>query len=387
MYSRLSGSDEYERYYNSKPEHTNILLDPTVQIEPIGPIQRLPSLDGWRGFCIILVLGYHIALARDCPDDISAFTWRYFNGNLGVRMFFNISGFIITLLLIKEYERTGRISLRDFYLRRALRILPVYLGYLAFVYILQVFDRCDESLSSWLGCLSFTRNLIGQGDSPTMHFWSLSIEEQFYIIWPLGFSLLAIIRRKKIGASILIFTSLISVGVRYIEPVPPIHLVDRLISLYSMLRYADCIAVGCLTALFLNSALAAITKLWATLGAALLFMPEVYAPTITRTGLLPWMPLIQSIGFSVLLIYSLEARGWLYWILNSRIVVKIGTLSYSLYVWHYIFLDTRAPRAMPFHILNSYYFWIFPSIVVAWLSWFVLEGPSRNKRRKETARH
>src|SRR3954467_5480457 len=92
---------------------------------------RLPSLDGWRAVAIALVVLSHFEAARGFPAP----SWwsLAFQGNLGVRMFFVISGLLITYLLLIEADRSGRVSLRAFYMRRALRILPVYFLYLGVV--------------------------------------------------------------------------------------------------------------------------------------------------------------------------------------------------------------------------------------------------------------
>ena len=97
---------------------------------------RLPSLDGWRALSILLVLGDHCSLAAGfSPRWQSFFDW-VFDGNLGVRCFFLISGLLITWLLVRELETTGSVNFRHFYIRRALRILPVYFAFITVVFIL-----------------------------------------------------------------------------------------------------------------------------------------------------------------------------------------------------------------------------------------------------------
>jgi len=85
--------------------------------EPLLP-SRLPSLDGWRALSICLVLVEHSLYTFDCPPKTGRFLQAYFDGSLGVRFFFVISGFLITYLLLKEHLETGKISLRNFYARR-----------------------------------------------------------------------------------------------------------------------------------------------------------------------------------------------------------------------------------------------------------------------------
>ena len=101
----------------------------------------------------------------------------------GVLCFFVISGFLITWLLLVENDHRGRISLKHFYIRRALRILPVYYTFLLTVAVLQYFTPYSQNYMEWIGNLTFTQNFI-ESPHTTGHLWSLSVEEQFYLLWP-----------------------------------------------------------------------------------------------------------------------------------------------------------------------------------------------------------
>src|ERR1035438_9732252 len=120
-------------------------------------LSRLPSLDGWRAVSIVLVLGGHTIFTTELR---SLFSWT-FDGNLGVRCFFLISGLLITWLLILEHDRTRRVNLWHFYARRALRILPVYLAFLLVIALLVHFTPYHLSRTEWIGNLTFTRNFLG----------------------------------------------------------------------------------------------------------------------------------------------------------------------------------------------------------------------------------
>src|SRR5580658_6559266 len=90
----------------------------------MGKATRFPSLDGWRAVSILLVLGYHCQFAVGFPKYLDPVIYWLFDGNLGVRFFFVLSGFLITHLLWHEHHQAGGLCLRKFYARRALRILP-----------------------------------------------------------------------------------------------------------------------------------------------------------------------------------------------------------------------------------------------------------------------
>jgi len=113
-------------------------------------LSRLPSLDGWRALSIAMVFGSHVAMASP-KGETSGFGW-FFDGRLGVRFFFVISGFLITWLLLQEAKHSGRVNLRHFYVRRFLRILPVYYTVVLVLCALQWFTRYHEQQPAGWGC-------------------------------------------------------------------------------------------------------------------------------------------------------------------------------------------------------------------------------------------
>jgi peptidoglycan/LPS O-acetylase OafA/YrhL len=162
-----------------------------------GNQKKLPSLDGWRAVSIALVLIAHSKYAAGFPAMLGS-ALDGFNangiapGSLGVRFFFVISGFLITWLLLQEQAKHGVISLKHFYLRRALRILPVYFLYL---FVLGFLTHYSQPASDWLTNLTFTTNYFWPPE-PTAHLWSLGVEEQFYLLWP-GLLVLLLHRQKN----------------------------------------------------------------------------------------------------------------------------------------------------------------------------------------------
>ena len=145
------------------------------------------GLDGLRAFSVVAVLWYHLAGEHDLA--------LLNHGNQGVQLFFAISGFLVTTLLLRERRRTGTISLRSFYLRRTLRIFPLYYAVLA-TYALLVFATLrgtPKGAEFWQHLPAFatyTSNWFvsadaGTGHGVTFYFaWSLATEEQFYLVWP-----------------------------------------------------------------------------------------------------------------------------------------------------------------------------------------------------------
>ena len=146
------------------------------------PLGQIPSLDGLRALAVIAVLCYH------------GNWYGVAGGFVGVDLFFALSGFLITRLLIDEHQRRGGISLKNFYIRRSLRLLPAVFAMVASVWVFaalldapQLEDRLG-SRSFW--ALSYVANwrdvATGTHGGPFSHLWSLSVEEQFYVVWPVA---------------------------------------------------------------------------------------------------------------------------------------------------------------------------------------------------------
>jgi len=147
----------------------------------------LPTLDGWRALAILAVIFHHANLFSAGPLSDQ---WIFQNGYEGVDVFFAISGLLICWRLLDEESRRGRISLRNFYIRRAFRILPPAVIYLIAIAILSAIGLIHASAKELLASLLFFRNYLVQlghfSVSPwfTGHFWSLSVEEHFYLLLP-----------------------------------------------------------------------------------------------------------------------------------------------------------------------------------------------------------
>src|SRR5262245_29415417 len=170
-----------------------------VVARPVSDVPYLPGLDGMRALAVIAVMVYHANSA-----------WLP-GGFLGVEVFFVISGYLITLLLIGEQERNGRLSLKGFYLRRARRLLPALFTLLLGITLYTTIFRRD-ALGALRGdvaaALTYVTNWyqiwVGQGYTatgdfaPLRHLWSLAVEEQFYLVWPLVMILLLRVGRRRL---------------------------------------------------------------------------------------------------------------------------------------------------------------------------------------------
>ena len=262
------------------------------------------------------------------------------DGALGVNVFFVISGFLITSLLIREENSTGKISLIKFYLRRSLRIFPAYFFLLFIYYILEIFKLCEISNLSWLTALTYTKYFNNSSEWLTRHSWSLSVEEHFYLFWPFVFIYFPD-NRKLISILIILLVPLFRL---FFYWYPPIYLMPDL----NFFVRIDAIAVGCFLSLYQDRVQQFINDrgkiiLYFSLAILLFLTPlEKWAVKINcnmffiafggRSGT------VGNILIGLILMYSVFGyHGIWFKILNSKILNYLGLLSYSLYLWQQIF--------------------------------------------------
>ena len=197
---------------------------------------RIPSLDGLRALSISLVLVAHLAYSAGFP--IQHTWWTDLYAHYGVRIFFVLSGFLITTLLRCEQEETGTIRLKQFYIRRAYRLLPA-----AYVYLIAVTVIFHQSLpyKYLVAAYLYLTSYALHSPWPLMYLWSLSVEEQFYLVWPAALAIgLIAARRFAFGA---IAVALVARFV-FLQGVWPQGAV------WSFPAVADSLAAGCLLALY-----------------------------------------------------------------------------------------------------------------------------------------
>jgi peptidoglycan/LPS O-acetylase OafA/YrhL len=182
---------------------------------------RLPSLDGLRAISIVIVVGAHAVGTFGAPGWLQPLAF-FINGSLGVRIFFCISGFLITYLLLQERKHTGLIDLKAFYVRRALRILPAAYAFIAVLAILTAAGLLRLPACNFVTALTFTKN-YGCVVLADAHLWSLGVEEQFYLLWPFIVAPCSPMRTMAV-ATALCFVAPLSRGLEYVSHSAPIYL-------------------------------------------------------------------------------------------------------------------------------------------------------------------
>ena len=305
-----------------------------------------------------------------------------FNGELGVNIFFVISGFLITTLLLKEKLQYGKVSFKRFYTRRALRIVPVAYLFLLFITVLNITYKLGLSTSNFTASFLFYKNFPYQIEPYTGHFWSLAAEMQFYLIFP--YLLVTNIKRYVVlMLFLLIAIPTVSIAGYYHLPIlytnPIIYQITKAV-MYSFWNGPFVILIGSLLAVLLFNGTIKVDK--GRGGDFLSFLLFVIILTINNKLSIFYIKYISEFLSAILIAWiillNLRKINLLSVILESQVFVKVGTLSYSIYIWQQLFIGDRSfpPWAKPFHDcpLGIFIILKFVSIfVIASISYYFFE--------------
>ena len=315
---------------------------------------RIDSLDGLRAFSILLVLIGHTAGTVGAPAFLMPLHGL---GNYGVRFFFVISGFLITTLLLRELENTGRIDLIEFFRRRALRIFPAFYVYVGIAFLLASLGVIDLLPGDLFHAASYTMNYHHDRAWQLNHTWSLAVEEQFYLLWPL--TLLAL-GAKRVLTALIIVVCLIPLirAWMWIELDASPSAMTR-----EFQAVADTLAFGCILAFarrrqWTISRVTHASRPYFWVGASCLFGVSAgsylaHAGTFYILG-----QSFANLG-TVLVVHLVvtQKSGLVHWILNHPLAIHMGVLSYSLYLWQEPFLNSYSTAwlaSFPANILLTY---------------------------------
>ena len=334
-----------------------------------------PDIDGLRAVAVLSVLCFH------------AFPEWLPGGFTGVDIFFVISGFLITTIILRNVS-TGQFSYRDFYARRIKRIFPalvlVLAATLVFGWYVLLSNEFAELGKQVVGGAAFIANFIFWGESgyfdtaaetkPLLHLWSLGIEEQFYIFWPLLLGFAA--RRRWPMVRVIVCIGIVSFLVNVLTVHP-----YRAASFYSPAsRFWELMVGGVLACLHLRDTVSKPLKaqLQSVAGIALIVLALIF---IKSTKAFPgWWALLPTFG-AALCIAAGPAAIFNRYLLSNRVLVSIGLISYPLYLWHWPLLvyarivedgtPSMAIRAAA----------LLASLVLAWLTYRFVERHTRKNTR------
>jgi peptidoglycan/LPS O-acetylase OafA/YrhL len=356
------------------------------------PDHFLPHIQGLRAIAVLLVVVYHF------------WPGRLTGGYIGVDVFFVISGFLITQQLARQLERTDRIALPSFYAKRARRLLPAAITVLVFASLATLFimplssltENVREILAStfyvenWVLALNSVDYLAAANEaSLVQHYWSLSLEEQFYLFWPvlmLGASVFAVKvlkRRKWVGLMAVL----------------------AIVGLGSFALSVFVTATDPAAAYFVTY-----TRVWEfAVGGALALLPRLRPTRAWQSNILGWggiavvlgcgyfftaatpfpgyMAALPVLGTAAIIVAHHREKPWdAGRVLSWRPVSFIGDISYSLYLWHWplIVIAPYIP-GWGLSIYNRIALFLF-CFVLAWLTKRFIEDPARGWRFFTTRR-
>jgi peptidoglycan/LPS O-acetylase OafA/YrhL len=349
-----------------------------------GRLGYRPGLDGLRAVGILTVLAFHVgAFSRTSVLD---------GGFLGVQVFFVISGFLITALLLEEHERNDRISLGKFYARRALRLFPALFAAVAAAVVYASFAPRDqlhgtamEAIASVFYWDNWFHALNVGPPTILLHTWSLSIEEQFYLVWPL--LLIAVIhvtrRRRDLWVLPLALAAAAAIGRAGVIAADPGSF-NRLY--FGTDTRADALLIGCTLALlwdrgWLQRAARAVSAL-ALPAVAVLALLMWYASVPGRSLYLYGL-LACSLASAVLIANVVTGRpAVLVRALEQPPIVFVGKISYGLYLWHYVVFWIVRDHTGGWSHASRVPLELSVAVAVAIASYYVLELPIvRHKAR------
>lgn len=333
-------------------------------------IKYIPALDGLRAVAVSAVLITH---ASGDPATLP--------GGFGVDVFFVLSGFLITTLLIMEWRKTQRIALGTFWLRRFVRLYPALLTFLAFtvvallvLYPAERGQSITETIGAALYLTPFTEHFIGVSDFYG-HLWSLAYEEYFYLAWPLAF--IAFMKLKlnwKLQAGLMIAAGCML----YLVRVYSFYFIGHPLPMFRV----GGIAIGCGVGIILaNTTARGNARLMAIL--AILGLAGAWLVS-GKTPLHSLNPILAG-GAAVAFIYSAlgTQRTFLQALLETKPFVYVGRISYELYLWHPTLLIGAA--IVVGSTQNQVWWWVYPVVFVFAAATHEAYKPLQKKLRRKLA--
>ena len=343
-------------------------------------ISYRPDIDGLRAIAVISVIFYH---ADNSINNLKILS----GGFVGVDIFFVISGFLITSIILKELNNTGSFSFKDFYKRRIKRIIPVLL--LVFVttfpfiwlfFIPSSFIDFSKSLFSSLffvsnhhfylsGELYDTENSLLK---PLLHTWSLSIEEQYYIVFPLVFTVVfKFFKNHLLKVFVLLFL------ISFLSMIYIFQKNESLAFFSFFTRFWE-LLLGSITAI-LYTQKKKITNfhhnIYSILGLIMIIFSIFFYNDSTKS---PYIPTLLPVLGTSLIIYFNNENGFVYKILSLKYLVFLGLLSYSLYLWHYpVFSIGRTTEFFGDGVSKKLFLITF---VLSLISYYMVEKPIKTKK-------
>ncbi len=353
---------------------------------PAALLGRRPALTGLRGIAAMMVVLHHIgaSIMRDTGPGVV----QVHGGFLGVDIFFVLSGFLITAGLLEQFDRDGSIRLRGFYRRRTLRLGPALVAMLGLwsVYCLAVLDLSGRRVAETVAVVgTYTTNYYKLEDRDVIpglrHMWTLAIEEQFYLLWPLA--LLLLLRRRARVVPLLVGALIVAVTANRAVQFP------RAEHIYDVYFRTDTHVDGMLWGILLCFAWRAgwlVPRRFRALGAlafGLILCLALFPSTAHDPAVLPSGSLltIAAVLASVLVLALLDTDWWLGGALSGRVMTWLGERSYAIYLWHVpaLIVVSRELHWPPWAQAGAV---LVGTLALAEISWRLVESPAQAWSRR-----
>lgn len=357
--------------------------------QPVRQLTFQPGLEGLRGVAVLVVVGLH--LGEFLVPSIS--TWFFIGGYLGVDLFFALSGFLITSMLLSRLERTGRISYGAFIRRRFTRLYPAVLLFCGVLLVASMVvgdplvtpsgSKVPGVLESTAWIATYTTNWMASLGRATrfdlLHFWTLGIEMQFYLVWPLV--LVVLVRSLRTTARLVIaFVTLaaISAIVRYVEwsvwadaPFWPTLVLQRTEARLDALMMGAVVAVLWTRGVLPQRAVRRLAPLAGVLALIGVLFVRTQSPLLFRYGYAA-----AAVVSAVLIAEVLRDGSGTGRVLAWFPLRAVGRVSYSLYIWHlpiFIWLNRFGPpMSTPVRIAVA----VGATAGITYVAWFIAERPT-----------
>ncbi len=351
-------------------------------------MKYIPGLNGLRAIAVFIVIFFHWGLP---PLPLFIFLQKYFpNGNFGVNIFFVISGFLISSILLNEKDKaakqktTGRKIIINFYIRRFLRIFPIYY----IVLLLLLFSALPHYKDNFIYYLTYTENFhvyFNHDWDSFSHTWSLAVEEQFYIIWP------CIIILTKKSRLVYVFIFFILIGpvfsffqTIYLKPALNVYILTP--------SCFDAFGIGALLAYYyVNNNMARIKK-WTKVLLPFSILLLFYWTLAPGGGHLQYLKRFSdSIIASGLILFCLSNsyRSLRNRLLENKVMVHLGMVSYGIYLFHYAipYFYSKAKQNMhvefgKYDSIIDYLLMMIILLLLAFFSFYKIEKPILRLKKK-----
>lgn len=348
-------------------------------------INYRPEIDGLRTIAVISVVIYHLQIFFGSSQFLRG-------GFLGVDIFFVISGFLITSIIIGEINQTGSFSFSNFYERRLRRLLPalliVIIATLPVAWYILLPEQLVDFSKSVISSLAFGSNFYWHFSlqeygaesallQPFLHTWSLAVEEQFYFIYPV---FLLFIYKWYRQYRVVLLTAVLLISLQFAELVTP---QNHSLSFYMLpSRLWELLAGGLLAHVSSyqpskeNNAF--LSQIMPILGLYLILHSLLFTDFDSSTH--PGFATVSTIVGTMLIIFFASEKDLVTRVLSSRLFIFVGLISYSLYLWHYpIFAFGRIIDPSP--TWQDKILWVFLAFALSIMTYYLIEKPFRSSKK------